>query len=327
MNDSKILDILKYNQGFDNPKDWIEYAKRHGFGKVRAHKRLKCPECNRTNSRTIGQYIYYSQLMRIKKCRNCKFIFSDFVLDKDIIMNHFEIAYKNQRYFDVLRKPVFNHIVDTVLRRFPNKRSVIDVGGARGHLAFMLKRRNSKYEITVSDISKKACEYAISHFGINSICCSVEELYKQNLSFDIILLIDVIYYSEDIKGAWDSISRCINDDGVLIMRLPNKIWWVELFQIIKGMFRKNRRADKITGINPEHIYFLNRSYLRNKMANLGFRDMEFCPSPLTYSRNPFKILFSKLIYIISLIIYYLTLKRVCISPAQLLLAWRPKRMH
>lgn len=174
--DKHFLDILKYNQGFDKPQDWIEYAKQHNFTKVKAIKLIQCPDCKSIDFKEIGKYVYYSQLIRIKECKNCSLIFSDVILDKEILKKHFEVAYKDDIYFERKRRPIFNQILKTLLREYSDKKDVLDIGGAKGHFGKMLKEKNLRYNITVNDVSQIACEFASEKIGLKSICCPLEDL-------------------------------------------------------------------------------------------------------------------------------------------------------
>ena len=84
------------------------------------------------------------------------------------------------------------------------------------------------------------------------------------------LMIDVIYYVEDINAAWRSVDDCLDSDGVLIIRVPNKLWLIVIIQKFNNRFRFDDMADKVIGVNPEHLFFLSRQYLRNSLGAIGF---------------------------------------------------------
>jgi hypothetical protein len=63
-----MLGISRHNQGFDDPEAWVEYARGHEFKKVKARKRRESPNCESASFRTIGQYVYCSQLIRVNMC-------------------------------------------------------------------------------------------------------------------------------------------------------------------------------------------------------------------------------------------------------------------
>jgi SAM-dependent methyltransferase len=264
--------------------------------------------------------VYYSQLIRIVKCKNCKLRFSDIIINKEILIEHFNKAYKDEDYFRYARNPVFEHIADILINNYPEKLTIMDIGGATGHLASILLNYNKNYKIIVNDISQEACDLASARFKVESICCPLEEIYKFNRKVDILLLIDVLYYVEDIKKAWFSLSACLNKNGILVIRIPNKLWWIEIFQRIKKLSRGHELEDEVLGINPEHVYFFCRSYLNRKLIEHGFDDIKFHPSPSTRSKNPPTNLLAKVVYLSGLLGYYIANGHVCLTPAQIVIA-------
>ena len=109
-NEEYWLDILGHNKGFDTPNSWVEYAKSHNFQKVKSKKILFCPGCRNNTLGTIGQYIYYSNLITLKHCRKCDLYFSDIHIDPAVIAQHFELTYKDDLYFENLKRFEFNHL-------------------------------------------------------------------------------------------------------------------------------------------------------------------------------------------------------------------------
>jgi 2-polyprenyl-3-methyl-5-hydroxy-6-metoxy-1,4-benzoquinol methylase len=330
---SYILELLKHNQGFDNPLEWLQYAREHDFKKVKATKRRYCPDCWNAEFNEIGQYVYYSQLMKIKECRKCFLIFSDVLLDRKIRIEHFERTYKDDDYFQKSRYPIFKQVAKILINRFSDKKHVIDVGGAKGHLGKLLTDYDSNYDITVSDLSITACEYANSHFGLKAICCSVEELFvythpelfAYTQPYDVMLLIDVLYLVENIDQAWLSICYAIKSDGVLIMRLPNKIWLMRLVQRVLFFSNKRRRKFRsyIYGVNPECMYFFSRKYLNKKLKELGFVEIEYLPSAIRSSiKNPILNFLLRAFYKIAIVIHTISFKQLVITPGQLIIAKR-----
>lgn len=326
LSDSDFLNILKSNQGFDHPEEWIEYARKHNFAKVPARRLYACPDCNSKVLKTVGQFVYYSQLIRIQKCRRCQLRFADVVIDLAIRVAHFKTAYRDDSYYESERRTVFEHITRLVHRLSPKGGSIIDVGGAQGHLALMLRQFNPEYELTVTDISIEACRKAKTHKNLDAVCLTVENLSEINRQYGVILMIDVIYYTEDINGAFESVLACLRPGGWLIMRIPNRLWWIEPAQALRKLIDDRDVSDRVLGVNPEHQFFLSRKYLRRKFKALGLDHLRFMPSP-TGDRNGFlqKMTFTALFYFCRSI-YYMTFGGCCLSPSQVVLARkRPTR--
>ncbi len=322
LRDDDIREILSTNKGFDDPQQWIDYARLHGFKVVEARHLLECPECGSRSSRVLGQFVYYSQLSRLRKCRKCKLIYSDVVVDSTVIQNHFESAYKDVAYFQRRQRTIFNHIVEIVEENCRDRSSVIDIGGGMGHLASLIRPRRPDCEITFSDISQRSCEHASSFFEINSVCCALENLWQEGRRYDTLLMVDVLYYVQDLPGAWRSILACSSSDAELILRIPNKIWWIELRQFFRRHMPSAKMMDRIVGMNPEHLYVFSHSYLKRKLKELGFKSVKFIPSPFTDSSNPIKSRLLRVVYLASVSIHAATLGLCCLTPSQIVIARR-----
>ncbi len=319
---SEILEVLSFNKGFHNPAQWIEYAKSHGFKRVEARQRENCPDCFAVESRTIGQFVYYSQLSRLKKCHGCGLIYSDVVLSENVIRAHFETAYKDIQYHEHKRRAVFNHVVQVVDRFSPAYSSLIDVGGGMGHLAGMVARLHPERKVVFSDISQRSCDYASANQNVETICSSIEDLSRKNQRFDVFLMIDVLYYVQDLSAAWKSISECLNEEAMIVLRVPNKIWWIELSQFLRSRVSKVDAMDRIVGMNPEHLYVFGHDYLRRKLRSLGFESVQFLPSQLAGSDNSLKGSALRILYAVSWVLHKLSAGRLCFTPSQLVVAKR-----
>src|SRR5438128_2730473 len=105
-----MLDILRANGGFTHPEKWVDYALRRGFKRVESTPRKICPDCGEQPIRQLGQYIYYSTLIRLLECGGCSLIWADTQLSPAIIEQHFGHAYKDEDYFATARRPIFEHL-------------------------------------------------------------------------------------------------------------------------------------------------------------------------------------------------------------------------
>ena len=322
-----MLAILSSNKGFQNPDLWVEYARSHGFKRVDAAARVMCPECEAEESRIIGQFIHYSQLARLRKCRHCALLYSDVVIDSQVIRAHFESAYKDINYHEQGRHGVFRHVADLVDKYSAGNSSLIDIGGGMGHLAGMIAKRHPNWNVVFSDISERSCNYASGVLNVNTVCSSLEDLsQKTSTSFNVLLLVDILYYVQDLERAWHSIARIIGEaESLVILRLPNKIWWIEFRQFLRRRKHDAEMADRIVGMNPEHLYVFGRSYLRNKLRSLGFDSVKFEPSPFTDSNNFMKSIALKSTCYLSKLLHVLSAGKLCLTPSQIVVARRGHR--
>lgn len=276
------LSILRHNSGFEDPERWLEFARTHGFKRVRSTKLVACPDCGSSASRKIGQQIYYSTLMSLLACRSCGLVYADTRIDPEVLRGHFERAYKDEAYFSDQRRLIFQHISSIVQERAPSGASVIDIGGAEGHLLSTIHGVRPDLDLTLNDVSSAACAYGAEKFGLRTACAPVAELAALERTFDVLLLIDVIYYEPDLCGLWEAVGSLLDKQTCLILRVPNKFALLSRLERLRAVLATAKQRSMFASIalfNPEHIYVFTRPYLLQKLRRLGFTSIEFLPSP------------------------------------------------
>ncbi|MEI9475112.1 MAG: methyltransferase domain-containing protein [Deltaproteobacteria bacterium] len=315
------LDILMYNKGFETPTQWIEYAKHNKFQKVKATRINCCPDCGCNNSNPLGQYVYYSTLITLQHCKECDLIFSNTHIDANVLAEHFELAYKDEAYFSLQRDQIFNCIAYLADINTPDKGKVLDIGGGLGHTLAILKIRRPDLSLTLNDISEAACRYASEKNSLVTICSPVRELVELKQKYDVVMLIDVIYYEPEIRNMWNIINMLLNEDGTLILRVPNKLLLIGLYQKLSNFFTRKDFTGKssIKFFNPEHIFICSRKYLKKRLADLGFQSIEMLPSPLLV-RSGFLARLYHSYYQTALILHRLTFGRTIVTPSFLVIA-------
>jgi len=268
----------------------MEYAQRHGFAPVNALTVPCCPDCSaRSGPRIWGQYIYYSTLIRLRECERCGLIWADARIDPDIVRRHFERTYKDDEYFRIARKAIFEHLSSTIARLAPRGARVLDVGGARGDLMATLVARRPDLDATVHDISSIATASAAARFGFATLTGDVSVLVGHQQHYDVVVLSDVLYYEPNLTQVWQVLPRLLHPGGSLVLRLPNKALLIRLGGIwteIAHSRRKRLLQDRIHFYNPEHIFLFRRRYLRRRLTDVGFARVRFMPSPPLATRHP-----------------------------------------
>lgn len=320
---TKYLEILNNNKGFIHPEKWVDYATKNNFEKIDAVRISICPDCKSNKQKKLGQYIYYSNLIQILRCNSCGLIFSDVRLGESVIKHHFEVSYKDDQYYKISRNKIFFQIACIVKNYLHKERgTVLDIGGAKGHLASLIKMLCNGVDITISDLSVDACN-SLTSKGFKTICCSLAELRKHiNRCYDIVLLIDVLYYEPNLKEALKSIQKSVDDKGVIIIRIPNKLWLIRSVLLIKRSIyskQKLEMSDNVKFVNSEHIYFFSRKYLTNRFKNQGFNKINFYPAKPLHPKGKIKKTSVIIFFMIANCIYYMSFRKLIITPSQLVI--------
>lgn len=323
--DPETLEILKYNGGFSRPEEWILYAKQHHFTKVASQKLHRCPDCHSPNYKKIGQFIHYSNLICLNACEHCNLLYADTILEDSTIQKHFDDAYKDEHYFKEMRRYVFDEIATLVTRLAPPSGDVLDVGGAKGHLLAMIGEHRPDLQKLLNDLSPRACEWASSQFHLEVFCgrFSASEFRR---TFDVITMIDVIYYEPDLSMLWNRASLLIRDGGHLILRVPNRVTLIRSYLKVHSVLYRSRRdlQTSIGFLNPEHIYVMSRKYLRRRLASLGFEDVVFIPSAVLVKRPSIRWLY-KLWHQVARLVHFGSLGLFTITPSLTVVARKVRR--
>jgi 2-polyprenyl-3-methyl-5-hydroxy-6-metoxy-1,4-benzoquinol methylase len=318
----ELSDMLEC-QGFEVTKHWLKRAKRGGLKRVEAERLDRCPDCEALSFRKIGQYIYYSNLMSLRECLGCGLIFSDTRLPSELTSAHFESTYKDENYFTIARRTIFDEIAELIDSHSPIGAEVIDVGAATGLLMAKLKHRRPDLFITVSDISSRACEIMREKYGFHALHGGLQALCADQKKYDIVTLCDVIYYEPDINGLWNTINDITVPGSTIFIRIPNKLPLIRFSQAILRYIApwRARWATTIPFFNPEHIFVFSNRYLINRLHRQGFDSIYALPSSVLHTGGLTGLLgaawnaFNKLIFLVSR-------QKLIASPSILIIAKR-----
>ena len=321
ISDKEMLEILEQNIGFEDPKIWLEFAKRNDFQAVKAARLTRCPVCTSSPGKPLGQYVYYSSLLALQECSVCSLVYVDGRIDQILLQRHFETAYKEEGYFHKKRAAVFSQIASIVLKLAKKNARILDIGGAKGHLLNLISLRDRELELVLSDISQAACDYASKEFGLESFSGACYELPADIGRFDLVLVIDALYYEPDLSKFGKAISELVKDGGSVVFRIPNKLCWIKTWQSCLSLLNVNiDTQSKVKFFNPEHLYVFSRPFLSYYLKTYGFTSIEFQPSRPLFSTNPFQNLLRRIYFIVAIFVFYISLKQIIITPGMLVTA-------
>jgi 2-polyprenyl-3-methyl-5-hydroxy-6-metoxy-1,4-benzoquinol methylase len=280
------LSVLQHNVGFDTPEIWVDFAIRHGFQRVKAMAIERCPDCGGQPKQSLGQFVYYSTLVRLVECDACGLVWRNVRLDPGVLMQHFEGAYKDDEYFLQARRAIFEQLVGHIEAVAPHGGRVLDIGGAKGHLMHALIGRRPDLAVVVNDLSEAATRHAKEQFGLPTITGDVSALCRDGARYDVVVLSDVLYYEPDIAEMWSALPRLVARHGSILIRVPNKFHLLRANQWVRDLLRSpHQRATQanVAFFNPEHLLLLSRRYLMGRLQGLGFVNIQCLPSPLLRS--------------------------------------------
>lgn len=285
-----VLELLRSNVGFDEPERWVEYARRHGFERIEATAVPDCPDCGAAPREVMGQYVYYSTLIHLRRCGACHLIWADAHLPPRVVSAHFESAYKDREYFDVGRARIFAHLAAAIDRVAPRGGRVLDIGGAQGDLMHLLRQRRPDLTAVVNDLSEGGTRYAAERYGLETVTGDFRAVHSSGVRHDVVVLSDVLYYEPRLAEFWEVLPDLVAPGGAVVIRVPNKLALIRAERAIRRLLGgRGGERDQLTLFNPEHLYILDRRYLSARLRGLGFDRVRLCPSPpLVASRSPLR---------------------------------------
>lgn len=311
--------------GFDDPGPWRAFAQAHAFRPVSSVAVPQCPDCGANSRGVWGQYIYFSTLLRLRECERCALVWADRRIEPSALQQHFERAYKDAEYFELSRRPIFQHLVEEIAQRTPIGGRVLDIGGATGELMALLRSRRPDIDATVVDVSVEAVATASLRHGLRAIAGDAEVIASLSEEYDTIVLSDVLYYEPNLRALWDAIRVRLKDGGCAVIRLPNKAGVILAIQRLRDWIHGNPRAVQSTvrGFNPEHLYIIRRAYLQARVEALGFRDFIAQPSPPL--RSPLSGWIGHAFFLFSRVAWMLSARSLVITPGVVITATLRRR--
>jgi SAM-dependent methyltransferase len=149
------------------------------------------------------------------------------------IKAHFEIApyvhVSNAGKWKEMRRMYFDYLAQEInkVRPLTSDTKVLDIGCSFGHLLESFQLLNARcYGVEIVDSTR---EYAIaSHpdFKIFESLASIPDYYN----FDIVTMIDVLYYLDDPLDYMISLNARLEESGLLLLRVTNRAWLISLLR-------------------------------------------------------------------------------------------------
>lgn len=121
------------------------------------------------------------------------------------------------------------HFVGKALRRLADHyrvKNALDIGCGVGEVIKLIVASWKDIEVTGFDISEEAIQLAREHCpGIYFLVSDMESFESEN-RYDLITAIDVIEHIKDDMAAIKKINNLLNDNGILVLSLPNMMrYW------------------------------------------------------------------------------------------------------
>lgn len=238
-------------------------------------------------------------------CRNCNSFIRE--VDEKSILSHLKSAshtnLKNEQKIYTERIRFFGYVYTVTNRYAGFISSWLDFGCSYGHFIDFLKGKGIKSEGI--EISQDVMQYALNK-GL-SIYSSIENL-SENKKYDVISLIDSLYYCDKpvelIRGLYHRVSH----NGIIVLRITNRNWLAKLKKVLLKKEIGLALGDATISYSRKSISYL--------LENNGFKILKIISS----EKGKSMALKIKIFYVLTSILNTLSRGVINLSPGLIVIA-------
>jgi 2-polyprenyl-3-methyl-5-hydroxy-6-metoxy-1,4-benzoquinol methylase len=188
-----------------------------------------CPSCGAESFSTyltVKDHFLSKEDFKLELCNSCNLLFTNPRPTIDRIGDY----YKSEDYVShsSTKKGLVNTIYGRVrsytlkkkislLKQLTDGKRLLDIGAGTGH--FLAKAKESGYTVLGLEPDEDARKVALSENGIELKDLSL--LHDLNESFDVVSMWHVLEHVYNLQVDLDKIVSLVNQDGVLIIAVPN----------------------------------------------------------------------------------------------------------
>ena len=198
------------------------------------------------------------------------------------------------------------------IERVKKSGRLLDVGCGDGLFLSLANKRG--WETYGVEISPMASEHAKNVFHLNITHGELHEARFPDTFFDVVTLFNVLDHFPCPLDELLEIRRILKDGGLLVLRVPNTRFHVNLIRILKSLEHHL----------VFHLYCFSPKTIRYLLEKMGYRKIYVKNSPLTpsdpYSVSPFlgdwgMHLIKETVYFTAQVVYYSSARKLIIGPS------------
>lgn len=238
-------------------------------------------------------------------CKQCN-TFIRQINNKEILSNLEIAAYssiQNEQTQYNSRFNFFKYLYILVIKYKKSIKTWVDFGCSYGHFIEFIRQKN--IECCGIEIADEVRAYAkgkglVVHENITDL--------PENKSFDVISLIDSLYYSREPGALMRNIYQKLNENGLIILRMQNRNWLVKYDKYILHKTTSSSLGDVTIGFSKRSIRELLEN---NDFKILSIRNSE---------KGKIKTFQVRCFYDLALAIYYLSIGTINLIPGFIVIA-------
>jgi len=287
-----------------------------------------CALCGSHEREILGTFQFSGQMLGLAKCRVCGLVYVSPRLT-DEAMDEYWRSYMERDYrlhweqLQAEQLPTIMHDLD-LLESYGAPGRLLDVGCGGGF--FMKHAAERGWQPVGVDVSRLACDLVRQKFSLPVFCGELEDASFTEGSFDAVTCFNTFPYFANPLSKAKEMNRVLEHSGLLLVRVPNKIPYVELWLTLSSILRRNwdresRSLDSVPIFLSNHLVHFSTSTIRALLVKARFQTVEVFNTPAVfYSSNSTVRWVMRGLNLISSVILSITGRRWCIAPSVTVLA-------
>ena len=273
-----------------------------------------CPLCGGDDTNVM---IRGSASMQIVRCRRDGLVYVNPRPAARLLAQSFErfVPDENLNGFGIDRRPVLEHEAEAIKRLKPAG-TLLDIGCATG--VFFEFFAPADWKLFGVDPCVHAAEYAQRRYGAEVFCGHLGEAPWEADRFDVITIIDSLYYFPDPLTALAKANQLLKPDGILALEIPGFTYKLlrergPLCLLFDGKWSRLR---------PEsyHLYHFSPSTLSQLLDKAGFEIVKAQPEQAPLRRSDLANLFNHLHFGVAQFLYWTSGGHFSIAAKELYIA-------
>lgn len=210
---------------------------------------------------------------------------------------------------------VIDYLVEVMNKLKPQRGNLLDVGCGFGFL--LVAARQCGWSVAGTELSEEVVKYLHDVQGLDHIYYGdLDHISLPDEYYSIINLTNVLEHVPYPSVTLENCKRLLEEEGYIIVRVPNMMFTRMLlifYNIIKSINPKKEISwSFLASYPPVHLTGFTPFTLKKYFSKCGYQTVDILPSRLSSvsDENALYRVYS----IIALVVYYLSLKRLNITP-------------
>ena len=282
---------------------------------------VSCNLCQRADTEVV---VRDSSGISFVKCRHDGLVYMNPRPRVDSIRRFHRqfVRHENLLLFSDHRRRVLNREAAAV-KKFKSQGTLLDVGCATG--TFFENFPSADWQTFGVDTSSLGADLAKKIYGASVFCGTTREAAYGNGFFDVITMLDTLYYSPDPYSELLEFRRILKDDGLLAIEIPGYLYsllrdkgpvcWLLDRTWMRGFTR------------TRHLYYFSPRSLRLLLQRTGFRIVRVMPEQASLSRRGFPGFLNQIHFALARFAYNLTGGKLSIAAKEIYFAVNDCAFH